>query len=67
MKFDKVNVKLVENEPTYEKGLEKIQEVEKPRRQAIAEIEHYQEKIEKFQIPGGYTNSLLHTSARILL
>jgi hypothetical protein len=49
MKFDKVNVKLVENEPSYEKGLEKIQEVEKPRRQAIAEMEHYQEKIDKFQ------------------
>jgi hypothetical protein len=49
MKFDKVNVKLVENEPSYTKGLEKLQEVEKPRRQALAEVDYYQHKLDSLE------------------
>ena len=46
MKFDKVNVKLVENEPIYTKGVEKMQEVEKPRRQAAAEYDFHQTRLD---------------------
>jgi hypothetical protein len=46
MKFDKVNVKLVENEPIYTKGVEKMQEVEKPRRQAAAEYDFHKNRLD---------------------
>ncbi len=46
MKFDEVNVKLVANGPEYENGVEKIREVEKPRRQALAELEFYENKLD---------------------
>lgn len=46
MKFDKVNVKLVENEPIYTKGVEKMQTVEKPRRLAAAEYDYHKNKLD---------------------
>ncbi|HNX20820.1 MAG TPA: DUF4328 domain-containing protein [Bacteroidales bacterium] len=46
MKFDKVNVKLVANEPIYTKGVEKMQEVEKPRRQAAAEYDFHKNRLD---------------------
>lgn len=46
MKFDEVNVKLVADTPTYEKGVEKMREVEKPRRQALGEVEYYEYKLD---------------------
>ena len=46
MKFDEVNVKLVADTPTYEKGVEKMREVERPRRQALGEVEYYEYKLD---------------------
>lgn len=46
MKFDEVNVKLVADTPSYEKGVEKMREVEKPRRQALGEVEYYEYKLD---------------------
>jgi hypothetical protein len=46
MKFDEVNVKLVADTPMYEKGVEKMREVERPRRQALGEVEYYENKLD---------------------
>lgn len=50
MNFDKVNVHFVAQGPTYEKAVERMREVERPRRQALASVEHYQEKLDTLKM-----------------
>lgn len=46
LKFDKVNRELVANKPTYDAGLEHLQEIEHPRKQALAEVDFYKVKLD---------------------
>ncbi|MCL1851343.1 MAG: DUF4328 domain-containing protein [Bacteroidetes bacterium] len=45
LRFDKVNVKLVREKPAYEKAESELRDVEKPRRQAQAEVDYYDDKL----------------------
>ena len=49
LKFDKVNVKLVNETPAYENAITELQTVEKPRRQAQADVDYYTQKLETLQ------------------
>jgi len=46
LNFDKANVKLVREKPVYEKADTELHEVEKPRRQAQAEVDYYAVKLD---------------------
>jgi hypothetical protein len=46
LKFDEVNVKFVAKKPEFEKARENLREVEQPRRRALAEVEHYQVRLD---------------------
>jgi len=46
MSFDKVNIKLVREIPGYDAAARELNEVERPRRQAQAEVDYYAEKLD---------------------
>jgi hypothetical protein len=46
LRFDKVNIKLVNEKPAYEKASAELQDVGKPRRQAQAEVDYYATKLD---------------------
>jgi hypothetical protein len=49
LNFDKENVKLVKETPAYEKAESELRNVEKPRRQAQAEVDFYVQKLENLK------------------
>jgi hypothetical protein len=49
LRFDKVHVKLVNEKPAYEAAELELRDVEKPRRQAQAEVDYYAEKLNTLQ------------------
>jgi hypothetical protein len=46
LNFDKVNIKLVKDTPAYKAAEEELHNVEKPRRQAQADMDYYVQKLE---------------------
>jgi hypothetical protein len=46
LKFDKVHVKLVNETPAYKEAEDEVRDVEKPRRQAQADVDYYVQKLE---------------------
>lgn len=46
LKFDEVNIKFVQKKPEFESARESLREVEQPRRRALAEVEHYQVRLD---------------------
>ena len=46
MKFDDVNVQFVQKKPEFNSARESLREVEQPRRRALAEVEHYQVRLD---------------------
>ena len=46
LRFDKVNVKLVKETPAYKEADVELRKVEKPRRQAQADVDYYVQKLE---------------------
>jgi hypothetical protein len=46
LRFDKVHVKLVKEKPAYESAEAELRNVEKPRRQAQAEVDYYAHKLD---------------------
>jgi len=46
LNFDKVNVKLIREAPAYEMAFSELREVEKPRRQAQADVDYYVTKLD---------------------
>jgi len=49
MKFDKVNLRLVHETPAYENAARELNDVERPRRQAQADVDYYVTKLEALQ------------------
>jgi len=49
LSFDKVNVKLVKETPVYEAAFAELREVERPRRQAQADVDYYVTKLDTLQ------------------
>jgi len=49
MSFDKINLKLVHETPGYEAAVREVNEVERPRRQAQAEVDFYVNKLENLR------------------
>jgi hypothetical protein len=49
LKFDKVNVKLVKEAPAYKNAEAELHSAAKPRREAQANVEYYENKIEKLK------------------
>ena len=50
MSFDKVNIKLVRETPGYEAAARELSDVERPRRQAQAEVDYYAEKLDTLKV-----------------
>jgi len=50
MSFDKVNIKLVREAPGYEAAARELSEVERPRRQAQAEVDYYADKLDTLKV-----------------
>jgi len=56
MKFDKVNVKLNREAPVYEMAFSDLRDVEKPRRQAQADVDYYVVKLDTLKQRDAFTD-----------